>query len=64
MTEIKPGQIGVVQKRLLLSNDVELLPQQSFFVLAVSEKQQGYILEVNEILCLVPFSKADALSFI
>lgn len=61
---ITPGRIGVVQKRIMLSNGVELLPGQSFFVLAISQKENGLILEVNDTLCFVPNDQINALSFV
>lgn len=64
MTMITPGRIGVVQKRIVLSNGVKLLPGQSFFVLAISRKKNGLILEVNDTLCFIPNDQINALSFV
>lgn len=64
MKRIKPGCMGYVKNRILVSDGVMLLPEQSFFVVAISSRQNGLIVEINNKLLLIPNENIDDLRFV
>lgn len=64
MKRIKPGCMGYVKNRILVSDNVMLLPEQSFFVVAISSRQNGLIVEINNKLLLIPNENIDDLRFV
>lgn len=64
MKRIKPGCMGYVKNRILVSDNVTLLPEQSFFVVAISSRQNGLIVEINNKLLLIPNENIDDLRFV
>ena len=64
MKRIKPGCMGYVKNRILVSDNVMLLPEQSFFVVAISSRQNGLIVEIDNKLLLIPNKNIDDLRFV
>lgn len=64
MKRIKPGCMGHVKNRILVSNGVTLSPNQTFFVVAISSRQNGLIVEIDNELLLIPNKNIDDLRFV
>lgn len=64
MKRIKPGCMGYVKNRILVSDGVTLLPNQTFFVVAISSRQNGLIVEIDNELLLIPNKNIDDLRFV
>ena len=64
MKRIKPGCMGYVKNRILVSDGVTLTPNQTFFVVAISSRQNGLIVEIDNKLLLIPNKNIDDLRFV